>query len=388
MKQQTTAFLIDSDAASVSQINSTLMNMEGNVRLVGAARNLQEGMQAIQTSSPHIVILEVNDLERGTRETELLLSRCPQSTAFISSAAMSPEWILKLIRAGASEYLTRPVPAAELVDAINKVARQRTAKNLHASNCGTVFSVYHPSGGVGTTTIAVNLAAMLAAQGHSTVLVDLNLYSGDVSAFLDLSPRYTLTDVMPKAGQIDASFLKSVIAPHPSGMHVLEGPTHMEEANQITTELLQEVIGVLRTTFEYTVIDTGGELFGCNLATFKLSDRILFATILTVPCLRTAKRYLTAMADVGFGPDRVKLVVNRYLPRDDIKISDAEKVLRTKAYHMLPNNYADLKTSVNKGVPLALYLPKSSFSKSMDQMARQLCQDSARLRTGTIGVMT
>ncbi|ACH38849.1 Flp pilus polar localization response receiver ATPase TadZ, FlhG domain-containing [Citrifermentans bemidjiense Bem] len=376
MKQQITAFLIDSDTASASKINSTLMSMEGEARLLGAARNLQEGMQAIQASNPNIVILEVNDLERGTKETELLLSRCPQSAAFISSAAMSPEWILKLIRAGASEYLSRPILAAELIDAVNKVARRRTVK--HAPNTGTVFSVYHPSGGVGTTTIAVNLAAMLSAQGHSTALVDLNLYSGDVSAFLDLTPRYTLADVMPKAGQIDASFLKSVIAPHPSGVHVLDCPGHVAETNRITTELLQEVIDVLRTIFEYTVIDTGGELFGCNLATFNLSNRILFATVLTVPCLRTAKRYLTAMADVGLGPDRVKLVVNRYLPRDDIRISDAEKVLRTKAYHMLPNNYTDHKTSVNKGVPLALYLTRSSFSKSMDQLARQLCQDSTR----------
>ncbi|EKD59122.1 MAG: hypothetical protein ACD_55C00153G0002, partial [uncultured bacterium] len=98
MKQQITAFLIDSDTASASKINSTLMSMEGEARLLGAARNLQEGMQAIQASNPNIVILEVNDLERGTKETELLLSRCPQSAAFISSAAMSPEWILKLIR--------------------------------------------------------------------------------------------------------------------------------------------------------------------------------------------------------------------------------------------------------------------------------------------------
>jgi len=372
MKQQSTAFLIDSDAISASRINEILSSMDGEVRLVGAARNLQEGMAAIQASNPHIVILEVNDLERGAREMELLLSRCPQSAAFVSSTAMRPEWILRLIRAGACEYLSRPVLATELVDAIKKVAKRRIVKNR---NTGTVLSVYHPSGGVGTTTIAVNLAATLTAQGHTTALVDLNLSSGDVSAFLDLKPRYNLASVVPKMGQIDANFLKSVIAPHPSGVQVLDGPDHLGEASRITPELLQEVIGVLRTIFEYTVIDTGGELFGCNLATFEMSDRILFNTILSVPGLRTARRYLSTLAEEGFGPDRVKLVVNRYLPRDDIKVSDAEKVLGTKAYHTLPNNYAELMTSINKGVPLALYISRSSFSKSMDQLARQLCLD-------------
>lgn len=375
MKQQSTAFLIDSDAISASRINEILISMDGEVRLVGVARNLQEGMPAIQAANPHIVILEVNDLERGAREMELLLSRCPQSAAFVSSTAMSPEWILKLIRAGASEYLSRPVLATELVDAVKKVAKRQLVKNLHRPNTGTVFSVYHPAGGVGTTTIAVNLAATLTAQGHNTVLVDLNLSSGDIRAFLDLTPRYNLASVLPKMGQIDASFLKSLITPHPSGVQVLDGPEHLAEAGRITPELLQEVIGVLRTIFEYTVIDTGGELFGCNLATFEMSERILFNTILSVPGLRTARRYLSALAEEGFGPDRIKLVVNRYLPRDDIKVSDAEKVLGTKVYHTIPNNYAELMTSINKGVPLAIYISRSSFSKSMDQLARQLSLD-------------
>lgn len=376
MMQQITAFLIDSDATSTAQINKVLRSIEGNVRVVGTARNLQEGMQAIQASNPRIVILEVQELEKGIREMESLLSRCPQSAAFVSSAAMSPEWILKLIRAGASEYLTRPVSPPELIDAVKKVAKAQSTTRGPAGKGGEVFSVYHPAGGVGTTSIAVNLAATLAAQGHSTVLVDLNLSSGDVSAFLDLTPRYTLASVIPKAGSIDASFLKSIVAPHRSGVQVLDGPDHLGEASRIAPELLQEVIAVLRTVFDYTVIDTGGELFGCNLATFEMSDRILFPTVLSVPGLRTARRYLGALAGEGLGPGRVKLVVNRHMVRDDIRIADAEKVLGTRVYHTIPNNYADLRISINKGVPLALYLPKSPFSKSMDQLARQLCLDS------------
>lgn len=372
MKQQISAFLIDSDAASTSQMAETLKAISGDVRLIGTAGELREGMKLIHASGPDVVILEVKELERGAREVEYLLHASPQSSVFVSCGEKSPTWILGLIRAGATEYLTRPVSPPELAAAVQKVARARAAKNRPAGKRGETISVYNPCGGVGTTTVAVNLAATLAAQGHSTALVDLNLFSGDLSAFLDLSPRYTLASVMPKAGEVDASLLTSIMVPHASGVQVLDGPADLGEASRITPELLKEVISVLRLIYDYTVIDTGGQLFGCNLATFDQSDQILFTTVLSVPGLRNAKRYLSALSGEGFGPGRVKVVVNRHVPRDEIRIADAEKVLGVKSYHALPNSYTDVRASINKGVPLVLHLPKSPFSRSMELMGREL----------------
>jgi pilus assembly protein CpaE len=375
MKPQITAVLIDSDANSNNRIQEILRSSEADLHLLASCGDLQEAMKTILASTPHIIILEVKDAELGAREIEFLLSRTPHSSIFVTSAEKSTDWILRLIRAGASEYLTRPVEASELLDAVKKVARLQSAKSGAGSKRGEVISVYNPSGGVGTTTIAVNLAATLAAQGSTTALVDLNLFSGDVSAFLDLAPRYTLASIMAKAGEIDASFLRSIIVHHSSGVQVLDGPENLGEASRITPELVQEVISVLRTMFDYTIIDTGGQLFGCNLAAFDQSDQILFTTVLSVPALRIAKRYLSALSGEGFGPGRVKLLVNRHIPKDEIKVSDAEKVLGATVYHALPNSFADVRISINKGVPLVLHLPKAPFSKAMEQLARQICQD-------------
>lgn len=376
MKAQISAVLVDSDATSSKQILETFRSLEQEVRLLAAASNLQEGMKIIQASTPHIIILEVKDLERGVRDIELLHSHSPRSAIFVISAEKGSEWILRLIRAGASEYLTRPVSLSELLDAVRKVARVQTVKNAQGSKRGEVVSVYNPSGGMGTTTVAVNLAATLAAQGHSTALVDLNLLSRDISAFLDLAPRYALDSVQSKIGLVDASFLKSILVPHSSGVQVLDGPENLLEAGKIAPELIREVIALLHTIFDYTVIDTGGELFGCNLATFGHSDKILFNTVLNLPSLRNAKRYLAALQEEGFGRGRVKLVLNRHTPKEDIRVSDAEKVLSTKAYQTLPNCYTDVKSSINKGVPLVQCYPKSPFTKAMEQMARQLSLDS------------
>ncbi|UFS70010.1 AAA family ATPase [Geomonas sp. RF6] len=373
MNQQLSTVVIDSDARSRNLIVESLKTLEGAVRLVAAAGDLQEGLKGVPPAIPHIIIMEVKDLESGAKEIEFILSRSPQAAVFVSCVEKSTEWILGLIRAGAREYLPRPVSPLELMAAVKKVARLQAVKSGGQAKRGEVISVYNPSGGTGTTTIAVNLAAVLAAQGNSTALVDLNLSSGDISAFLDLSPRYTLASMLPKKGQIDSTFVKSIMTPHSCGVQILDSPFDLGEASQVQPELVKEVLAVLRTIFKYIVIDCGGPLFGCNLAAFESSDEVLFTTVLNLPALRNAKRYLAALDSEGFGADKVKVVINRNNPRDDIRVADAEKVLGRKVYQTLPNCYADVKSSILQGVPLVLCNPKSQLAKALEQFARQLC---------------
>lgn len=368
--------IIDNDRHSRNAIEDVL-TASGDVRVHGVADDFRDGLRIIQKNPPSIVILEARDIESGIEEVKYLLAKFPGSAVFITAHEKNPDWILRLIRAGASEYLTRPIVAAELADAVNKIARIHDQRSGHVRNKGTAISVYNPSGGMGTTTIAVNLAATLAARGEKVALIDLNLFSGDIAAFLDLAPRYNLANVTAKTGQIDANFLRSVIVPHPSGMHVLNGPAELGDADRIKPEQLQEVIGILQSIFTYTVIDTGGQLFGCNLATFDCSDHILFTTLLNIPALKNAKRYLATMDNEGVGADKVKLVVNRHVLKDDIKLADAEKILNTRAYQTVPNAYADAKTSINKGEPLVRCYPHSPVTKAMDELARQLVLDTA-----------
>lgn len=368
--------IIDSDRHSRNAIEDVLTAF-GDVRVHGAADDFRDGLRIIQKTPPSIVILEARDIESGIEEVKYLLAKFPGSAVFITAHEKNPDWILRLIRAGASEYLTRPIVATELADAVNKVARIHDQRSGHVRNKGTAISVYNPSGGMGTTTIAVNLAATLAARGEKVALIDLNLFSGDIAAFLDLAPRYNLANVTAKTGQIDSNFLRSVIVPHSSGMHVLNGPAELGDADRIKPEQLQEVIGILQSIFTYTVIDTGGQLFGCNLATFGCSDHILFTTLLNIPALKNAKRYLASMDNEGVGADKVKLVVNRHVLKDDIKLADAEKILNTSAYQTVPNAYADAKTSINKGEPLVRCYPHSPVTKAMDELARQLVLDTA-----------
>lgn len=372
MKSQISAILIDSDKKAQDSIEEVLKSFGDGVRLLASASNLQQGINLIRTGPPHIVILDVKEVDQGVKETAFISSRFPQTSVFVTAAGKNPDWILKLIRAGANEYLTKPVVADELLDAIKKVSLLQSQMSGAHRTDGLVISVYNPSGGMGTTTIAVNLATLLALKGKRTALIDLDLCCGDAADFLDISPRYTLGSLAGRKGELDATFLKSVVVSHSTGLDFLNSPQELEEALSVDPELLQEILPLFRTLYDYTIIDASGPLFGCNLAALSASDQILFNTVLTLPALKTSKRYLSAMARGGLGDDRLRLVINRYTAKDDIKVADLEKVLNMKTYHSLPNAYLDAKASINKGVPLVAGLPKSPVRKSLEELLQKL----------------
>ena len=372
MTPKLSIIILESDDIAKNGITAVLNSFNGSIGKISAVANFQEVVSSIQADEAQIVFLEVQELEQGVRETAFLVARFPHCTVIATAAERSSHWILPLIRAGAGEYLTKPISEAELTAAIHKVIRLHRGRNGSVSAKGSVLSVYNPSGGMGTTTIAVNLAASLAALGENVVLVDLNLWSGDVTTFLDLAPRYTLSTITARAGEVDATFLRSVMVTHSSGVQVLCGPPDLREADRIQPDQLREVVALLRSIFTYTIIDTGGQLFGCNLATFDSSDLILFVTQLNLPALNNAKRYLAAMGNEGLGSDKVRLILNRYNSKDAIKVSDGERVLTAKAYLTVPNGDQEVTAAINEGAPLVTRAPRSPVATALKELAGRI----------------
>lgn len=369
--------IIDGDKRSRSVIEEYLKPFGHRVRVLGSVATLQDGLRACENTPPAVVILDASQLEKGIEEVRLILSRHPNTSVFVTACEKNPDWILRLIRAGASEYLTKPVNPAELTDAIKKAGRLHAMRSGEPEKSGNVISVYNPSGGMGTTTIAVNLAATLAARGEKILIIDLNHFSSDVSAFLDLTPRYTLDSITANMNRVDATFVMNVIARHSSGINVLSGSEDIDGPVEIMAEQIREVISIVRNLFSYIIIDTGGQLMGRNMAAFACSDHVLFNTVLNLPTIKNARRYLPAMAGQGLTSGKVKVVVNRYMPKDDIRIADAEKVLNTKIYLTVPNAYAETKASINKGEPLVACYPRSPVAKAISDLAQQLILETA-----------
>jgi pilus assembly protein CpaE len=366
--------IINSNDASRKALEAVLKQFGESVKIVGSVADFVEGTRLIQTANPMVVILEVYNAATGTEEIKHILSKSPRTSIFVTSTEKSSDLILSTMRAGAVEYLLEPVEATDLAEALQKVGRLWVTKPAESALSGKIISVYNPIGGMGTTTVAVNLAATIAANGGKVALVDLNLYSGDVSSFLDVNPAYTLSSVTSNVARLDASFLMSVMTKHASGVYVLTEPLEVDEALDITPEQIVRVLALLKGVFTHVVIDTGGSIAGCNQTIFESSDYILFNTVLSLPSLKNAKRYLTAMEKKGLRKDKVKLVVNRYLSRADIQIADAEKVLDHKVFIAIPNEYKDVIASINKGTPIVGMAPRSPVSKAIVQLYELLNQ--------------
>lgn len=366
--------IIDSDSQARKELAGIIGSFGSGVDILSASADFEEGMRRIQESRPEIVILDVREVTQGARETSAILSRSPQTTVFVTCDEKNPDWILKLIRAGAGEYLTKPVNADELVDAVKKVTRLRAPEGKPR---GRAIALYNPSGGMGTTTTAVNLAATLAAKGEKVALVDLNLLTSDIATFLDLTPRYTMGDVMGRTGHLDASFMQSVMTRHASGVDVLTGPTKLADAERLQPGQVHELLTVLKSIYAHTIIDMGGALTRCNLAAFHECDHILYLSVINLPGLKNARRYMTALSEQGFGAQRVKFVANRYQAKDDINLAAAEKVLNAKIFATLPNTYLEAKESVNRGEPQIRFAGRSQMAKAMDEMAGRLIQENS-----------
>jgi pilus assembly protein CpaE len=366
--------IIDSDKTARESIEATLKPFSETITIAGTIDNFSDGVKLIEKTSPNVVILEVNDIQRGIQEVQFVTSKFPRTSVIVSSAEKSSDWILSLMRAGAVEYMLRPITQDELKQALQKVGRFIFAKPTEEVLSGKIISVYYPTGGMGTTTIAVNLAASLATEGVKVALVDLNLYSGDISTFLDVNPSYTLSSVTSNIDRLDANFLMSVMTRHSSGPYVLTEPLDVDDAISITPEQVQRILKFLRGVFNYVIVDCGGQLAGCNLAVFENSDLILFTTSLSLPNLKNSKRYLSALERKGFRRDRVKLVVTRFLQKADIQIKDAEKVLGVTVFQIVPNEYLDVVTSINKGMPVVKLSPRSPVSKAIMNLAELVKQ--------------
>jgi pilus assembly protein CpaE len=365
-----TVLLVNSDSSSRTAITALLARCRRPVELSATTGSLQEAMKHIESETPpQVVILEAHSIAQGVRDVSTIRAINPQTMIMVTSEEKHPDWILTLIRAGAGEYLTTPIILDELEDALERAAGMFERRVGVEDVRGKVITVFNPSGGMGTTTIAVNLAATLAAKGEMTALLDLNPFSSDISAFLDLNAAYTLSSIQGAEGRIDASFLTGIMTRHSSGIKVLCGAEEVGVTTGITPNQILNLLTLIRGQFGVTVIDTGGSLSERVLETFNGSDLILYPLTLTLPALNNARRYLKSLNYHGFGPERVKVLVNRYLPKDDIRLNDAEKILGVNIFHTIPNSYVEIKESIYKGTPLVTCFPRSLVTKALTDLA-------------------
>jgi pilus assembly protein CpaE len=371
MPQSITVVIIDSDNASTNNMVNYIKNLGGKVTVEGIATTFEKGYELIHKARPMAVIMEVSeDIDTSIERISQILSRFPQLSVFATSEDKSSETILKVIRAGATEYLLRPVAENDLTFALQKLGRLWLTKPVSEDEAGRIFTIFSPKGGVGVTTIAINLATdIYEITKKPTILVDLDLNAGDATTFLNMKPSYTISDVTTNITRLDKSFLQGVIAKHDSGISVLAEPQRVEEGVSISGIEIKKVLSLIKSMFKYIVIDAES-ISERTTTALEMSDMILLIFYMSLPGIRNMQRHLRYFDKMGYGRHRVKLVANRYLKKGEITTEDAEKALNYPVFWSIPNDYDTTMTCLNKGVPINVGAPKSQLNLSLKDLAK------------------
>ncbi len=303
----------------------------------------------------------------------------------------APELLLAAMRAGISEYLTEPVREADLRAALERLHGRRSqsaqaqaqspAQSQAPAPGGRILLVLGAKGGIGATTVAVNLADALNRQGPGrTALLDLAQPQGETPIFLDLEHAYTWADVAQNIERLDATYLESVMARHHSGLAVLPGPGFSSEA-ALAPAVLRQILELLRRSYAQVVIDlgtgAGAGQDGAAMEALSMADEVLLVLDLSLPCLARAKRFLEAVrATSPHLLPCLRLVANRKSSESDIGTAEAESILQQPIAWAVVNDYQTALSAINQGKTLAEADPRSAMAKGLAAMARDLRQSA------------
>ncbi len=248
------------------------------------------------------------------------------------------------------------------------------------------------SGGVGVTSVAVNLATCLAAaKEQETILLDLDMVFGSVNAALDIVTDHTLYTVLQSFERLDATLLKRSMTRHASGLYVLPRPQAIEEVGKVDPDTLQRLLGLLKAAFGTVVIDTSKGLQSSDFAALEMSDVILVVAQLELTCLRNTARLIQLFQQFDGLADRVKLVVNRYGSTDtEISQAKAEETFKMPIAWQIPNAIKGFQAARIKGAPIADVAKGSRPHQVFLEMARAvrpLTEEPVKPRKGLFAAL-
>lgn len=330
--------------------------------------------EVVNQTSPDAVIINVDQNEQVALA---LIQNLKSHTAGLGIIALSQrtdgQLILRTMRAGAGEFITTPIQIEELFQALDRVSSIGLAAGRNKA--AIAVAVTGSSGGVGSTTIAVNLACAMARNPiNNVVLVDLDLAVGDADVFLDTIPDYTLLDVAQNIGRLDLAMLRKSLTKHESGVYLLPRPIHLEDMESISTEDFRKVLALLKASFSHLVLDLSKSYGRLDLVSMQMADHTLLLTQLDLPCLRNVVRILNSMEHHAGITEKVKIVVNRSgLDRSQISSTNAEETINKPIFWRIPNNYSVVSESRNNGVPLLTQSSKAAITLSINELSDKLC---------------
>lgn len=377
MKTVVRLALVDPNDSTRNALKSMMLGID-SVWLEAECSRYDFFFDVVMQTQPDIALVCLDsDAQKGLALVAKITQELPTCNVLVISSSTEGSLILQAMRNGAKEFLNLPLKIEDVLSALERIRQTQFARTGEGQvrSC-QVFTVAGVSGGVGCTSLAVNLGCILARdEANSVAVIDLDFTLGDSDVWLDIVPDYTIQDVAENITRLDYSLLKRSLTKHECGVFLLPRPVQLDDNLQINPDQLRRVIALLKTTFTHLVIDASKSLTPIDMAAVEVADAVLLVTQLDLPCLRNVVRLMQYFEHREGLADKVKVVVNRVgLEDTQISLNKALETIGREIYFQIPNDFATMVEARNNGVPLIMQSPRAKLTRSIEQLAQQLDQ--------------
>jgi pilus assembly protein CpaE len=379
--------LVVDDSPLITRILQDQLSAAGYV-----VRSATDGLQALVTAhewKPDAVILDIMmpgidgfeccrrlRREPGTAQTPIIL---------LTAQATLAEKV-QGFEAGADDYMTKPFAPEELRMRLSVLLKRAVvAPQAEASRGATIFSVYHLRGGVGATSLAVNLAVTLSQMwGEPVPLLDLALASGHVALMLDLQAKNTWGDLARMAeGELDKDVVEGHLSNHSSGVRVLPAPLTPEDGELVNGKLVSTVIGYLSERYPYIVADTGPDFREATLTMLDNSSYLYLPISGDMASVRSTSVCLNVFGSLGYDKGKIRLVLSPIVQKNALSQPDIEQAVKRSINQTLPYDPEGFTAAINRGVPLVIGQPASPAAQAFEDLAWEMSRPEHRDYTPT-----
>ena len=360
-------------------IKTTIKTLNVNKKL-SQTINAAGGFEIIDnrdSRKPDLSIYELGEnFEKDMAVIQSLLAEGQIKEVFLTAASEDPRILMQAMRIGVKEFISQPISENEVRQALEgfRERQSRSVKPRPHKN-GKIISIFGSKGGVGATTVAVNLAVSMAQNDAdcSVTLLDMNTLFGEIPLFLEMSPKFHWGEITKNIERLDNTFLSNILTDHPSGIKLLPSPAYLNGHVRPTPAIMTRLLSLMRQMFDYIIVDGGQSTDDTSLKVLEISDTLLLITILSLPCLANTNKLLKSFMDLGYvRSENIKVVLNRRMKKGEISLKDAETGIGKELYWTIPNDFGTTMEAINNGKPLLDIAPKARVTKNLFDLANSL----------------